>query len=470
VPRSLASRLIIGSVVLSAVLVAVPGGLACVRVRDDLTSRLDDQLAATGRGSLDQVFRNIQERAPTPQVLWLTQLDGDGKVLDLLPADGPIRHMSLSVADRARLASPQPSPITIRTTDGQTLRVMSEPQPQLVGTIVVGLSTDSVQGPLHHLLLLELLLAVGAVGVAAVAAVGIRYSLRPLRRLTSTARLVARDLSTHGAGLGRRAPLHPAQANTEAGELTQAFNTLLDEVETQFAARTASEQRMRQFLADASHELRTPLTSIRGYAELEGLRQRRTGNSTTNDALARIEAEGNKMARLVEDLLTLARGDQGRPLTTEPVDLSSLSSDAIDSTSAAYPERDIHTMVEPGLATLGDDAALLRAVRNVLANAAIHTNQAGSIRLNAYRDQNQAVISIADDGPGMTPEQAQHAFERFWRADDSRVRATGGNGLGLAIVESIVTAHDGTIDLQTSVATGTTITIRLPLTTRPETA
>jgi len=264
--------------------------------------------------------------------------------------------------------------------------------------------------------------------------------------------------------------LHPAQANTEAGELTQAFNTLLDEVETQFAARTASEQRMRQFLADASHELRTPLTSIRGYAELEGLRQRRTGNSTTNDALARIEAEGNKMARLVEDLLTLARGDQGRPLTTEPVDLSSLSSDAIDSTSAAYPERDIHTMVEPGLATLGDDAALLRAVRNVLANAAIHTNQAGSIRLHAYRDQHQAVISIADDGPGMTPEQAQHAFERFWRADDSRVRATGGSGLGLAIVESIVTAHDGTIDLQTSVATGTTITIRLPLTTRPETA
>jgi two-component system OmpR family sensor kinase len=310
----------------------------------------------------------------------------------------------------------------------------------------------------------------GAVGVAAVAAVGIRYSLRPLRRLTSTARLVARDLSTNRAGLGRRAPLHAAQANTEAGELTQAFNTLLDEVETQFAARTASEQRMRQFLADASHELRTPLTSIRGCAELEGLRRRRTGNSTTNDALARIEAEGDRMARLVEDLLTLARGDQGRPLTTEPVDLSSLSSDAIDSTSAAHPARDIHAMVEPGLATLGDDAALLRAACNVLANAAIHTNQAGSVRLHAYRDQDQAVISIADDGPGMTPEQAQHAFERFWRADDSRVRATGGSGLGLAIVEAIVTAHGGTIELQTSVATGTTITIRLPLTTRPETA
>jgi two-component system OmpR family sensor kinase len=223
---------------------------------------------------------------------------------------------------------------------------------------------------------------------------------------------------------------------------------------------------MRQFLADASHELRTPLTSIRGYAELEGMRQRRIGTSTTNDALARIEAEGNRMAVLVEDLLTLARGDQGRTIAREPVDLSSLSSDAVEVTRAAYPARDIPAMVGPGLTTLGDGAALLRAVRNVLANAAIHTDEAGSIRLNAYRDQNQAVITIADDGPGMTPEQAQHAFERFWRADDSRVRATGGSGLGLAIVESIVTAHAGTVELQTSVAIGTTITIRLPLATR----
>ena len=467
VSRSLATELILGAVLLAAVLIAVPGSLAYARVRNDLQSRLDDQLVSAGRGSLYQLLQRDPDGAPTPQVLWMTQLDGTGKVLDALPAVGTVRHMNLSASDRARLAARQPTPTTVRTTDGQTLRVLSEVQPRLAGVIVVGLSLDTVQGPLHHLLLLEMLLAVGAVVIAALAAVGIRFSLRPLRRLTATARLVASDLSTHGAGLERRAPIHPGQVNTEAGELTAAFNTMLEVVETQFAARAASEQRMRQFLADASHELRTPLTSIRGYAELEGMRQRRVGTATDSDALSRIETEGTRMAVLVEDLLTLARGDQAQPTVAAPVDLSDLAREAAELTRVAYPRREIHAAIEPGLTTVGDSTALLRAVRNVLTNAAIHTRPEGCIRVDAHRRHDATTITISDEGPGMAPEQAEHAFERFWRADQSRVRATGGSGLGLAIVESIITGHRGIVEMQTAVAAGTIITIRLPILEQP---
>jgi len=255
--------------------------------------------------------------------------------------------------------------------------------------------------------------------------------------------------------------------NTEAGELTAAFNTMLEVVETQFAARAASEQRMRQFLADASHELRTPLTSIRGYAELEGMRQRRVGTATDSDALSRIETEGTRMAVLVEDLLTLARGDQAQPTVAAPVDLSDLAREAAELTRVAYPRREIHAAIEPGLTTVGDSTALLRAVRNVLTNAAIHTRPEGCIRVDAHRRHDATTITISDEGPGMAPEQAEHAFERFWRADQSRVRATGGSGLGLAIVESIITGHRGIVEMQTAVAAGTIITIRLPILEQP---
>lgn len=462
VPRSLASRLIVGAVTLSAVLVAVPGYLAYARVRSDLTSRLDSQLTAAAQGSLYQVIHDEHDHGPTPQVLWMTQLGNGGAVLDVLPSSGEVRHMWLSEDDRARLASPDPQPVTVRTMDGQSLRVMSEPQPQLQGTVVIGLSTDSVQGPLHRLVLLELLLAFAAAVVAASAAIGIRYSLRPLKRLTTTARLVSADLAMPGARLSRRAPVDEGQSNTEAGELTQAFNALLDAVEDEFTARTVSEHRMRQFLADASHELRTPLTSIRGYAELERMRHSRAGSETTSDSMARIEAEGNRMARLVDDLLTLARGDHGQALATSPVNLTELVREAVELTRAAHPNREIISAVETGLAVLGDEPALLRVMRNLLTNAAIHTDPRGRISLDARLYDDKVVVSVADDGPGMTDEQASHAFDRFWRADDSRVRTTGGSGLGLAIAESIVVAHRGTVELHTSGTTGTTITIRLP--------
>jgi two-component system OmpR family sensor kinase len=219
---------------------------------------------------------------------------------------------------------------------------------------------------------------------------------------------------------------------------------------------------MRQFLADASHELRTPLTSIQGYAELENMRHRATGDVQSSDSLSRIQAEGHRMAQLIDELLTLARADKQHSVMGEPVDLSALVQEAVDLTRPAHPAREIHAAVQTGLATEGDAVQLLQALRNLLTNAAVHTDPAGSIRLDARRHYDSVLISVSDDGPGMSAEQAQHAFQRFWRADQSRVRTTGGSGLGLAIVESSIDSHGGTVQLHTDVATGTTVTILLP--------
>jgi two-component system OmpR family sensor kinase len=285
-----------------------------------------------------------------------------------------------------------------------------------------------------------------------------------LYAVTGTAREVAAELSPQGAGLERRVPV--VEEGTEVGQLAESMNTLLSAVETQFAARLESEQRMRQFLADASHELRTPLTSIRGYAELARLQGARGGGSDPDpdrDALNRIEAEGTRMSRLVEDLLTLARTDQS-DAAPQPqlLDVAELIDDVVTSTRAAFPGRQVTTDADPGLAVVGDLDQLVRVVRNLVTNAAVHTDPSGPITVRARRDGTDVLIEVIDAGPGLPPEQAAHVFERFWRADKARTRARGGSGLGLAIVASLVEANGGSVRFDSSVAGGTTVTVRLP--------
>jgi two-component system OmpR family sensor kinase len=245
------------------------------------------------------------------------------------------------------------------------------------------------------------------------------------------------------------------------------MNTLLSAVEVQFAARLESERRMRQFLADASHELRTPLTSIRGYAELARM-QRALGvpggdHDDAADNLARIESEGTRMSRLVDDLLTLARGDQGGLPEREHVDVEELLDDAVSSARAAFPQRRIEVLAQGELAVVGDHDQLLRVVRNLVTNAATHTRPDGAIAVRARADGPGVVIQVQDEGPGLPPEEAAHAFERFWRADKARSRARGGTGLGLAIVASIVGMHGGTVRFDSSVEHGSTVTVWLPV-------
>ncbi len=293
---------------------------------------------------------------------------------------------------------------------------------------------------------------------------GVRRSLRNLYRVTGTAQEVAAELSPTGAGLERRVPV--VEEGTEVGQLAESMNTLLAAVETQFGARLESEQRMRQFLADASHELRTPLTSIRGYAELARMQRAANGDSQTENAdnLDRIESEGTRMSRLVDDLLLLARGDAdgAAQLHQELLDVADVLEDAVDGCRAAFADREISMTIGPVPAVVGDRDQLVRVVRNLVTNAAVHTAPGRPIRVTASTDAGGAVIRIADGGPGLPPDQAARVFERFWRADKARTRARGGSGLGMSIVAAIVSAHGGSVRFDSSVEAGSTVTVWLP--------
>jgi two-component system OmpR family sensor kinase len=377
----------------------------------------------------------------------------------------PVKYLHMSLSDRLYLYSHPNANMTVNTTDGYQVRVTGrelETPPGSPHVVVVsGLSTDNVRKTLGRLIAIELVIGAAAVVIALFATLyGVRFGLRRLRRVTSTANEVAAELSPTGTGLNRRVDV--PNDGTEVGQLAESVNTLLSAVETQFAARLRSEARLRQFLADASHELRTPLTSIRGYAELA--RMQKAVGADSEDNLSRIESEGTRMSRLVEDLLMLARGDQ--PAEVEPVrelvDIAELLDDVASTSRAAFPDRRITVEADSGLHIVGDPDQLLRAVRNLVANSAMHTAGGRSILVRGFPDGADIIIQVIDGGPGLPPDQAAHVFERFWRADKARSRVRGGTGLGLAIVASIVAAHGGSVRFDSSVEQGSTVTIRLP--------
>src|SRR5207244_4041144 len=228
-----------------------------------------------------------------------------------------------------------------------------------------------------------------------------------------------------------------------------------------FAARTASEQRLRRFVADASHELRTPLTSIRGYAELF----RRGAAEHPDDletAMRRIEDESARMSVLVDDLLLLARLDQGRPLEQEEVDLVALASDAVDDARAVSPDRPITFQTNGPVTVTGDEARLRQVTANLLANARVHTPEGTRVHVRVESTQEGARLEVADEGPGLDADEAAHAFERFYRADPARARAGGGSGLGLSIVAAIAAAHGGRATLDTGPGRGAIFRVELP--------
>jgi RND superfamily putative drug exporter len=325
--------------------------------------------------------------------------------------------------------------------------------------------TKDVQETLGHLRQIEA--AVGLLvllGVALLARRVVRRGMRPLEEIGATARAI-------GAGeLDRR--VEPTDARTEVGRLGLALNAMLHQLETAFQRRQASEERLRRFVADASHELRTPLTSIRGYAELF----RRGASANPGDlakAMRRIEAEAARMGALVDELLLLARLDQGRPLERAPVDLAVLAADAVADARAVEPERPV-TLERDGPVVVDGDADRLRQVlANLIANVRQHTPPATPMRVRACLDDQgrTAVLEVADDGPGLTGEQLERVFERFWRADRSRPRAGengrrhggAGAGLGLSIVAAVAAAHGGRATVESVPGQGATFRLELPL-------
>ncbi|MEO8888847.1 MAG: HAMP domain-containing sensor histidine kinase [Jatrophihabitantaceae bacterium] len=476
-PRSLTWRLVTGVVALVAVLVVATGVATYYELRSSLYGRLEQQLqsTATSATSIRDLFSSDGQAGSVgvraPQHVWAIALDPAGNEL-LAPQSPSVETMHLDPSDRRMLAARSAAgSVHVVTTDGQdlqvTVRQLELSNGQVASIVVVGLSTDEIETTLDKLLNLELFIGASAVTLAFVAtAAGVRFSLRRLYGVTRTAREVAAELSPEGAGLDRRVPV--PEPGTEVGQLAVSMNTLLSAVETQFAARLDSERRMRQFMADASHELRTPLTSIRGYAELARMqRTLGTGGDTddTADNLRRIESEGTRMSRLVDDLLTLARSDQGSLPEIEAVDVSELLDDVVTSSRAAFPDRQIEFADGIDLTVFGDRDQLLRAVRNLVSNAATHTRPDGPIEVRASLSGPGVAIQVVDHGPGLPPEEAAHVFERFWRADKARTRARGGTGLGLAIVVSIVQMHGGTVHFHSTVEGGSTVTLWLPTTT-----
>jgi two-component system OmpR family sensor kinase len=281
----------------------------------------------------------------------------------------------------------------------------------------------------------------------------IRLGIRPLRRMTASAGAIA------AGDLSQRVP--SATPGTEAGDLGVALNGMLGRIEEAFDERTASEARLRQFIADASHELRTPVTTIRGYAELY-----RAGAlaeaGALDDAMRRTEQESVRMGTLVDELLHLARLDQGRPLETAPVDLRALAADAVLDAQAVAPDRSVRLEGDDPVVVLGDEPRVRQVIANLVGNALVHAPGAGvTVRVDATATT--AVLEVVDDGPGMAPADAARALDRFYRADASRQRHSGGSGLGLAIVDATVRAHGGSVAVDSAVGRGTTVRVELPL-------
>ncbi|MDH6112036.1 two-component system OmpR family sensor kinase [Kitasatospora sp. MAP12-15] len=327
--------------------------------------------------------------------------------------------------------------------------------------VMVAVSSDEVEATVEKLR--AAFLAIGTAVLLLIAALGtfaVRAGLTPLRRIERGTELIA------AGELSYRMPELPT--STEVGRLSAALNGMLDQIESAFAARAESEERMRSFVADASHELRTPLAGIRGFAELYRMGAL-PSESDVKRTMNRIESEAVRMGGLVEDLLMLARLDEERPLDLAPMDLRTLAADALHDLTALDPTRAVALTGPggdgtPGAATvLGDEARLRQVVTNLVGNAVKHTPPGTAVRIGVGTDKTGCILEVADSGPGLTKDQAARVFERFYRVDGSRSRHDGGGaGLGLAIAAALTRAHGGTLSLDTAPATGATFRLHLP--------
>ena len=331
--------------------------------------------------------------------------------------------------------------------------------------LVTGVPLSGLEATQRRLVAVELVVAVLAVLLAGLAAaVVVRRSLRPLRRVAATAAQVsAMPLDRGEVSLAVRVPPRDTDPRTEVGQVGAALDSLLTHVGSALAARHESEQRVRQFVADASHELRTPLASIRGYAELVN-RDPAALPPNAAHALGRVESEAKRMTGLVEDLLLLARLDAGRPLETELVDLTRLLLDAVSDASAVGRDHVWRLdLPEEPVEVVGDAARLHQVVVNLLTNARTHTPPGTTVTAGlATTTPGLVVLSVLDDGPGIPAELLPHVFDRFARGDGSRSRSAGSSGLGLAIVSAIVASTGGTVDVTTRPGQ-TAFLVRLPV-------
>lgn len=486
---SLRARIILVLIALVVVALGTTDAITYTSLRSYLFQQLDGTLTSisvvstTPGGQEGQVaralfrdagFGNNELGLPSGTFAAIYNVNNGGDLFTALPATAgwkggtpivPVKSLEHSLPG---LGSSLRTTVTGNT--GTRFRLLAQVIPVTVlssnpgtftGLFVVAIPVTGVTDTAHRLLALEILVS-SAILIALIAAawLTVRIGLRPLEKMADTAgEIAAGDLS-------RR--VEETDDRTEVGRLGSALNVMLGRIETAFREREASEARLRRFVADASHELRTPLTSIRGYAELfqHGLADRPADLET---AMRRIDSESTRMAGLVDDLLLLARLDQGRPLERDPVELSTLVSDAAQDASAVDPSRTVTFEAPASCVVVGDEGRLRQLLGNLVSNALAYTPAGSPIEVVvAFRPSqdpspDSASISVVDHGPGISPEAAPHVFERFWRSDLGRVRTQGGAGLGLSIVAAIADAHGGRVLLAATPGGGATFTVELPV-------
>jgi two-component system OmpR family sensor kinase len=328
--------------------------------------------------------------------------------------------------------------------------------------LVVAIPISDQESTLHTLLLIELAVTAGALVLALAGGWWlVRLGLRPLEDVERTADSIA------AGNLDQRVP--GADEPTEVGRLARALNVMLERIEVAFSARVASENRLkesdrhlRQFVADASHELRTPIAAVSAYAELF-----ERGAADHADDLPRvftgIRTETARMDRLVNDLLTLARFDEGLPIQIVPTELVGLGAEAVHTAATVGPQWPVEFTASHPVEVMGDPTRLRQVIDNLLANVRAHTPEGTPTTVHVDQNGTMAEIVVKDSGPGMPSAEAERVFERFYRVDASRARNHGGSGLGLSIVAAIVAAHGGTVSAKSAPGEGMVVTVRLPV-------
>jgi two-component system, OmpR family, sensor kinase len=470
-------KLVAAQVVLVAFALVVIGVGSVVALRGYLISRVDGQLQDAAANFQAYLSNPTVSTTSGPPSDFMVAFKSDKKVVVFFDpqsyAVDELPNVNAIIQNGGWHAG---SPFTVRVKDGRTWRVLVTPTNNNGPIFLWAEDLSRVDSSISRLIFVNLLVGLGVlITLAAVGVWMVRISLRPLVNIERTAAAIA------GGDLTQRVPeLDP---HTEMGQLSGALNTMLSQIESAFREREASqeraehsEERMRQFVADASHELRTPLTTIRGFAEL----YRQGAAPDPSDVLRRIEDEAARMGLLVDDLLLLARLDRERPLQLAPVALANLVRDAAAAARAVAPDRPISVKIEEPqreLVVNGDEARLRQIIGNLTTNALMHTPAGTPVDLRLYTDEDDhAVIEVVDSGAGLTPEQSARVFERFYRVDKARTRRVGsappgspgspphtGTGLGLAIVAALVLAHEGTVEVDTTPGGGATFRVRLPL-------
>jgi two-component system OmpR family sensor kinase len=457
-------RVVVAILLLLAVAFVGSGAVAVHTLRDELVGQLDTELIDEARGTvlaleLFPIERFVElgedPRASTPDTA-LMILDAGGEIIVARPSGDPADPDPLpALPSLEELQRRLGVPFTAPSVDGGLdYRVVAAAAGDHITVSAGELGTvDATVDALRRRLFVIGGTALAVLGVL-IGAVVVASNRQTDHMVDIAARIGAGDLTARVDELPHRGP---------GRRLGIALNEMLRRLEAAFSAREASEERLRRFAADASHELRTPLTHIRGYSEL--LRSGASSEPADRDrAVARIEAEAERMTGLVEDLLLLARLDQQQAPRSDEVDLSALVTEAVADARAVEPRRPLHSRVpDRPVLVVGDESRLRQALGNLLANVRTHTPPEAPAAVSLSADDGRATVTVADHGPGFSPDAAARAFDRFYRSEDSRSRASGGSGLGLAITHAIVRAHDGTISLRSSQGEGATFTIELPV-------